>query len=131
MCIIWNAITVTINTWGAFWQHRKIPVCCDNQTIMSVWVRGSSKYPEIMALVHMLYFCAAHNNFNVCVQHIPGEQDDIADALSRFQLQSLAPRANPHPDVILAWPQQAFIAASCSADIMVLPSLLGGRTKQA
>ena len=87
-----------------------------------------------MALVRMLYFCAAHNNFNVCVQHILGEQNDIAGAFSRFQLQRfrrVAPRANLHPDVILAWPQQAFIAASCSADIMVLPSQLGARTKQA
>ena len=137
VCIAWKelyAITVAINTWDAFLKHRKILVRYDNQTIVSVWEKGSSKSPEIMALVRMLYFCAAHNNFTVCVQHIPSEQNDIADALSHFQLQRfrrVAPRANPHPDVILAWPQQAFIATSCSADIMVSPSQLGTHTKQA
>ena len=78
-----------------------------------------------MALVHMLYFCAAHNNFNVCVQHIPGMTNNIADALSRFQhhrFRRMAPNANPQPDIIPAWPHQAFPAASSSADIMVSPS---------
>ena len=112
--------------------RRKILVYCDSQTIENEWEKGKS--PEIMALVHMLHFCAAHNNFSVCVQHILGEHNDIADALSCFQLQQfrrVAPRANPHPDVILAWPQQAFIAPSCSAHIMVSPSPLGAHTELA
>ena len=65
MCIAWKefyAITMAINTWGAFWQCRKILVHCDNQTIVSAWKNGSSKSPEIMALVCMLYFCAAYDN---------------------------------------------------------------------
>ena len=84
-----------------------------------------------MALVRMLYFCAAHNNFNVCVQHIPGVRNGITDALSRFQhdrFRRIAPNANPQPDIIPAWPQQAFIAPSCSVDIMGSPRQLGART---
>ena len=97
-------------------------VCALYQTVVDIWESGTSKSPEIMALVRMLFFCAAHNNFNVCVQHIPGVNNVIADALSRFQqdrFRKLAPKANLHPDNIPAWPQQAFIDASCSADIMV------------
>ena len=111
------------------WFHR-YPYC-DNQTVVNVWEKGTCKSPEIMALVHMIYFCAAHNNFNVCVQHIPGVRNDIADALSRFQhhrFRRMAPKAKPHPDIIPAWPQQAFIAASCNVDIMVSHSQLSART---
>ena len=118
------AITMAVNTWGNWWQRRKILIYCDNQTVVNVWEKGTCKSPEIMALVRMIYFCAAHNNFNVCVQHIPGVRNDIADALSCFQhhrFRRMAPKANPHPDVIPAWPQQAFIAASCNVDIMVSP----------
>ena len=84
-----------------------------------------------MALVRMLYFCAAHSNFNVCVQHIPGVRNDIADTLSRFQhhhFRRITPNANPQPDIIPAWPQQAFIIASCSVGIMASPSQLGAHT---
>ena len=47
----------------------------------------------------------------------------IADALSHFQhhrFRRMAPKANPHPDIIPAWPQQTFIATSCNVDIMVV-----------
>ena len=91
------------------------------------------KSPEIMVLVCMLKFCAARNNFNVCVQHIPGVTNNIADALSHFQphhFRKLAPNANPLPDIIPAGPHQTFIATSCSADIMVWPSQLVEHTNQ-
>ena len=87
---------------------------------MKVWKKGTCKSPEIMALVCMLHFCAAHNNMNVCVQHIPGVTNNIGDTLSRFQhhrFKNITPNANPQPGIIPAWPHQAFTAASCSADI--------------
>ena len=75
MSIVWKelyAIVIAINTWGTLWQHRKIIIHCDNQTVVNIWKKGTCKSSEIMALVRMLYLCAAYNYFNVCVQHIPG-----------------------------------------------------------
>ena len=106
---------------------------CGNQTVVNVWEKGTCKSPKIMALVRMLYFCATHNNFNVCVQHIPGVRNNITDALFHFQhhrFRRIAPNANRYPDIIPAWPHQAFIAASCSADFMLSPSQLGKHTNQ-
>ena len=131
MSIAWKelyAIVLSVHTWGSQWQRRKILAHCDNRTVVDVWETGSSKSPEIMALVRILFFCAAHNSFNICVQHIPGVDNVIADALSRLQVnrfRRLAPEANLHPDHIPAWPHQAFTAASCNADIMVSPSQPG------
>ena len=61
----------------------------------------------------------------------PAMTNNIADALSRFQhhrFRRMAPNANPQPDIIPAWPHQAFTAASCSADIMMSPSQLSAHT---
>jgi len=65
--------------------------------LVGVWETGTSKSPEIMTLVSILFYCAAQNNFNICVQHLPGVDNVIADALSCFQkdrLRRLAPNAN-------------------------------------
>ena len=32
----------------------------------------------------MLYFCATHNNFTICVHHISGIKNDIADDILIF-----------------------------------------------
>ena len=69
----------------------------------------------------------------MCVMHIPGAHNYIADALSRFQMvkfHQLAPTARQAPDPILAWPPQSFINASCNAVIMELPPLPDGHTNQ-
>ena len=62
-----------------------------------------------MALVGMLYFCAAKYNINVIITHIAGANNTIADALSHFEVtrfRQLAPQAAPLPDIIPAWPAQ-------------------------
>ena len=88
---------------------------CDNQSVCDIWRRGSSRSPEVMALVRMLYFCAAKFDINVMIVHIAGSNNTIADALSRFQATryyQLAPLAAPHPDNVLAWPTQFWTDSS-------------------
>jgi len=78
-----------------------------------------------MALVRLLYFCAVQHYINVCIIHVPGVCNDIADSLSHFQIQrfkQIVPNANSLPDTTPAWPTQAFMYASCNASIMELPS---------
>ena len=78
-----------------------------------------------MSLVRLLYLCAAHHNINICIRHIPGTSNNIADAISRFQdvrFKELVLKANAMPDNIPVWPIQAFTIASSSSAIMVSPS---------
>ena len=127
MDITWKelfAIVLAVHTWGHFWSRRKILFHCDNQSVVDIWDKGSTRAPHTMALVRLLYFCASTHNINVCVIHVPGVCNDIADSLSHFQMdrfRRVAPKANPLPDHIPAWPMQSFTAASCSAGIMALP----------
>ena len=77
--------------------------------------QGSTKSSETMALVRMLYFCATQFDIHVMITHIAGTNNQIADALSRFQtirFKQLAPQAELLPDTILAWPTQFWTACS-------------------
>ena len=128
MNITWKelyAIVLAVHTWGFSWQRQKILFNCDNLMVVDIWAKGSTKSPEVMALVRLLYFCTACYNINVSVQHISGTENKIADAISRFQdirFRELAPDAKATPTNIPAWPAQAFKIASCSSAIMVSPS---------
>ena len=111
------AIVIAVHTWGSLWQRQKILFHCDNQAVVSVWGSGSTRAKETMALVCLLYYSAAKYNIYVCIAHIAGTNNNIADCLSRFQqekFKKLAPQANLAPDSIPAWPTQSFIDASCS-----------------
>ena len=77
-------------------------------------MKGNTKFSEVMALVGLFYFCAAHYNIYNLYSTYPYK---IADAISNFQdgrLKELAPGAKVTLDNIPAWPAQAFTFASCS-----------------
>ena len=116
--IVWKelfAIAAAVNIWGHYWQRKKVLFHCDNQSICDIWHRGSSRSSEVMALVRMLYFCAAKFDITVMIVHIAGSNNTIADALSCFQatrFYQLPPLGTPHPDNILAWPTQLWMDSS-------------------
>lgn len=99
------AIVVAAMTWGHAWKSKKLIVHCDNHAVVDIWHSHTSRSPLLMKLVRKLFFTAASYNFNIIIQHIPGIDNSIADALSRSQMarfRSLAPEANPLPSVIPA-----------------------------
>jgi len=88
------------------WQKQKYcSTVITKQWLVHIWESGSTCAKETMALVHLLYFSAARYNINVCIAHIAGADNEIADSLSHFQqhrFKQLAPQANPVPDNIPA-----------------------------
>ena len=97
--------------WGAFWSN------CDNNTVVEIWQKGSTHCKEIMALVRLLYFCVAQYNIHIMITHIAGINNNIADAISRFQMErfsSLAPAANLQSDPIRALP--TLTSANCGTN---------------
>ena len=122
--ILWKelfAIVNAVNTWGQQWAKQKILFHCDNEAVVEIWCKGSTRDPETMALVRLLYFCAARYDINVVITHIFGIDNCIADSLSRFQqhrFQVLAPGAQPAPDPIRAWPTPSFLHHSGNSSIL-------------
>ena len=97
------AIIMAVHTWGSLWQRKRILFHCDNQAVVDIWESGCTRASKTMALVRLLYFAAARYNINVCIVHIDGANNVIADCLSRFKLdrfKQLAPLANPAADNI-------------------------------
>ena len=125
MDITWKelyAIVMAVHTWGSLWKRKRILFYCDNQAVVDIWESGFTRASETMALVRLLYFAAARHNTNVCIVHIDGANNVIADCLSHFKLdrfKQLAPLANPAADNIPAWLIQSFIEASCNAATLV------------
>lgn len=86
--------------WGHQWGQKRILFHCDNEATVEIITKGRSKVCSIMRLVRKLTFHAALHNFVLHAVHIPGKSNNIADAISRFQMsrfRRLAPQADILP----------------------------------
>ena len=94
-------IVVAAVLWGASWKTKKVLFWSDNMSTVEIIRKGRSKCLYIMKLMRKLTWCACTNNFFFSAKHVPGVQNDISDALSRFQIQrfrTLAPDADTFPE---------------------------------
>ena len=85
---------------------EKIRFYCDNQAVVKAWQSKAPKNHNLANLYRKLFLLAAKNNFNISLTHIPGLSNDIADALSRQQMQrfrELAPDAEREPTNTPVW----------------------------
>ena len=88
--------------WGSCWRQKKIVFHCDNQAAVDAWAKGSCRNSRAMAVIRSILAAAARHNFVVYLRHIAGICNDIADSLSRLQVEqfrNLAPGADQSP-----WP---------------------------
>ena len=90
-------IVLSVLLWGHRLSNRRVTFHCDNEAVVFLINRQSTSHRRSMGLLRMLvYFCLTHN-IVFKARHIPGKNNDIADALSRFQhskFEALAPRAD-------------------------------------
>lgn len=82
---------------GTLLAMEKVLFCYDNQAIVDIWRKNSTRVPQTIALVHLLYFCAAYHNALTFV-HLPGVCNNIADFLSfpGEQFQETSPASKHH-----------------------------------
>ena len=72
----------------------------DNIAVVHIINVGTSKNPPLMSLVRSLFFITAGHNIEFRAEYISSAKNDIADALSRGQIDRfrlLAPDADPLP----------------------------------
>ena len=79
-------IVVAAMLWGSEWNGKQILFYCDNEATVHIINKGRSKIQCIMRLMRRLTWCAASGNVIITAKHIPGINNDVADALSRFQI---------------------------------------------
>ncbi|KAK6175768.1 hypothetical protein SNE40_014161 [Patella caerulea] len=95
-------IVLTIEHWGHLLKNHKVLLLTDNEAIVFVINKSSSKCPLLMSLLRRLVAIAIKFNILIRAKHISGKSNLVADCLSRFQFQ-LARAWAPWLDAI---PQQ-------------------------
>ena len=106
-------IVLSLQLWASQLQNKKVIFFCDNQAVVQIINKQSTRSPPSMRLLRLLVLACLRNNIVCRAKHIPGRSNIIADALSRGQLskfQALAPDAEseptPIPDTLLQQLQQ-------------------------
>ena len=93
-------ILVAITLWGAILVNRKVLFHCDNQAVVAIINTQTSKSNNVMILLRSLILKCLQFNIVLKAEHIPGSENALTDALSRFQIgkfRRLAPNADTEP----------------------------------
>lgn len=104
--IEWQELFPTVIACALWYPHfssKRLQFWCDNQSVVAIINSGHSKAPRVMDLVRFLVLISMKHHFLVKARHVPGAHNEIADTLSRFQVQrfrELAPGADQTPCTI-------------------------------
>jgi hypothetical protein len=71
--------------FGSLWQEQHITINCNNQAIVAVINKQSSKNPLIMSLLRHLVLKLMLFNIKFKALYIPSKLNILADSISRFQ----------------------------------------------
>ena len=96
-------VVVAVLVWAPLLASKRILFWCDNQAVVSIINKQTSKCPLIMPLVRLLVLRCLEFNILFKAKYVPGLENGIADSLSRFQLDRfrlLAPFADPTMTVL-------------------------------
>ena len=102
-------LVIAVYCWGPRLANRKVRFHTDNESVVHIINKQSSNCDRIMHLVRLFVCQCLRYNVTFKAVHIPGVHNDIADSLSRFQVnrfRTLAPQADktmtPIPDLLRA-----------------------------
>lgn len=96
-------IVVSFLVWQGHLANKKITVYSDNEALVFILNKCTSKDNLIMQLIRTLILTCLQHNIQFRALHIPGANNTAADALSRFHFQKFrnaAPGAHSHPTPI-------------------------------
>jgi hypothetical protein len=96
-------IVLALQLWAKQMENTKVVLFCDNQAVVHIINKQSTRAPHSMALLRQLVLTCLNHNILCRAKHIPGHNNSVADALSRGQLEKfkrLAPGADPHPAAV-------------------------------
>nr|XP_034994623.1 uncharacterized protein LOC118096659 [Zootoca vivipara] len=94
-------IVVAVHLWAEEFRNRRVCFRTDNQAVVSVMSRQSSRSTRVSALLRAFVLRSLELNLHFTAKFVPGVNNDIADALSRFQMDRfrlLAPEAQQCPE---------------------------------
>ena len=99
------AFVVACHLWANFFSKKRIQFFCDNESVVSIVNTKRSRIPRVMDLVRHLTLLTLRFNFYIRAEHIKGKRNDIADSLSRFQMNRFRKLAHMPTDIHI-WSHQ-------------------------
>ena len=79
-------VVVAAALYGKDWRGKLVLFSVDNKAVVDIINSTHSKESHLMHLIRLLVFFACHYDFWFRAKHIPGQQNTLADALSRNNL---------------------------------------------
>lgn len=101
-------IVLAVETWGMCMQNKSICFHTDNEALVHILNKMTSKDKNIMYLIRRLVLVALNYNILFSSQHIQGKLNIASDALSRLQIDKflqLVPEAEQIPASIPLLPK--------------------------
>ena len=77
-------VVVALKVWSQLWADKKVKIHCDNQAVVEVLTTGKTKDPFLATCARNIWLIAAIFNIEIIVIHVPGQNNHIADLLSRW-----------------------------------------------
>ena len=69
---------------GPRWVSRQVEFLCDNESVVAVLKSGTSRDKSLMVLLCYLTMLAIRHSFLFTASSVPGKDNPVTDALSRF-----------------------------------------------
>ena len=79
------AVTVGIVLWVNKYKNRRITIFCDNNSVVYMINKNSSKCKNCMVLLRILILQGLTHNVKISAKHVPGVQNTYSDLLSRLK----------------------------------------------
>ncbi len=74
-------------------QNKKIILHTDNETLVTILNRQTSKHPQTLVLLKDIVLQAMTHNIIFRAEHIPGLQNTLAEPVSQLQVNLFMSRA--------------------------------------
>jgi hypothetical protein len=81
-------IVAALFVWGNLWKNSNILFLCDNEAVVYIINKQSSKDKRVMVLVRKLVLRCLELNIHFKAKHVPGKYNTLPDMLSRFQVDA-------------------------------------------
>ena len=93
-------IVAAVAVWGHMWKNRSVRFYPDNEAVVNIINKQTSKEHHVMTLLRKLVLTCLTYNVKFTAEHVPGVNNNLADKLSRLQVEDfrrLAPWATEQP----------------------------------
>ena len=77
---------VAVDTWGVPLTSSTVCFFTDNDTLVTIINKQTSRQPNVMVLMRKLILSCLRYNIQFTARHVPGRDNTLADKLSRYQV---------------------------------------------